>query len=71
MLIVLLINQKDYEPFPSIKNTDALFRTLIYFNVLGFWGRARGLEARGVCREDKHYPSLKTTRALWRINHAA
>ena|GEM_PF-3146584 len=29
------------------------------------------LEPRAVCRERKHYPSLKTTRAQWRINHAA
>jgi hypothetical protein len=29
------------------------------------------LEPRAVCRECKHYPSLKTTRAQWRINHAA
>jgi len=29
------------------------------------------LEPREVCRENKHYSSLKTTRAQWRINHAA
>ena len=28
------------------------------------------LEPRAVCQEHKHYPSLKTTRAQWRINHA-
>jgi len=29
------------------------------------------LQPRAVCREHKHYPSLKMTRAQWRINHAA
>lgn len=33
--------------------------------------RPARLEPRAVCRERKHYPSLKTTRAQWRINHAA
>jgi hypothetical protein len=33
--------------------------------------RAGRLEPRAVCRERKHYSSLKTTRAQWRINHAA
>ena len=32
------------------------------------WGNWEG---EGGCREYKHYPSLKTTRARWRINHAA
>jgi hypothetical protein len=29
------------------------------------------LEPRAVCRERKHYPSLRMTRAQWRIRHAA
>ena len=29
------------------------------------------LEPRAVCREHKHYPSLRITRAQWRISHAA
>lgn len=29
------------------------------------------LEARAVCRERKHYPSLRMTRAPWRAKHAA
>ena len=28
-------------------------------------------EPRAVRREAKHYPSLKTTRAEWRLTHAA
>lgn len=29
------------------------------------------IEPRGIRREKKHYPSLRTTRALWRLSHAA
>ena len=29
------------------------------------------LEPRAVCRERKHYPSLRMTRAQWRARHAA
>jgi hypothetical protein len=33
--------------------------------------RSGRLEPRVVCRERKHYPSLRMTRAQWRISHAA
>jgi hypothetical protein len=46
IVVVLLINQKDYELFPPEENMSTQLCRLKSFNVIGFWEWVVGLETQ-------------------------